>query len=318
MRCLSSLMILSLFLFLASSLYAEESEMVFYNLEESALEQINAFRKAPLKFFEEFLAQQEQKSPLSPEEKEELKARYEILKEIPDLPQLRLSTPLTLAAQEFLKQAVANLSFAHLLPDGSVPETRVKEQGYEPLLVGESLALLGFENFLSPEEALSIVLDWLYQGALWGKEREAAPLLFPYEDFGMAMAGVRISFEGKTYNFYLFCYLFALPKDYQGPFFFGRFYDDRDGNLLWVPEEGLGGAQVVYKNLVGQEIERTVILPDGTFFLKDQGAGVLQLLCEEACEGDLVAPVFEVYTDKPFFFDLPKPGWLNLANYGQN
>ena len=185
-------------------------------------------------------------------------------------------------------------------------------------MVGESLALIGFENFLAPEEALAIVLDWLFAGALFQEEREAAPLLFPYQDFGFAMAGVQITFEGQTYNFYLFCFLFALPKDYDGPFFFGRFFDDRDANHLWTPDEGLGGVQIIYEDLDGQVLAQKVILPDGSFYFEDHGAGVLRALCDENCQKDLVAPIFEVYGKESFFLDVPVADWLNLASPGQN
>ncbi len=271
----------------------QAEEIYFYHLEEEALAQINAFRASwPSETAPVCL----QSLMLSP---------------------LKLSFLLNQAAQEFLRRAVEERVFSHVLPDGSSPQSRVEEQGYTPLFVGESLAYLGFENYLPPEKALEIVLGWLLENAPDQQVPESAPFVFPaYRDFGMAMAGVTISLEGKTYNFYLFCFLFAVPIEDEGAFILGRFYDDRDQNGLPTPEEGLALVPITFSSLETEETVETCTLADGSFFVPSRSSGLLEI---GAPAEDLSFPRLELLSPAPLFVRVPTPKlWLNLANGGQN
>jgi len=292
MRKILGLLFLLFLLFVPPCL--AEEELYFYHLEEEALLRINDFRA--------LLPGMEEKSPClttsqwSP---------------------LELSEPLNLAAQEFLRRAVEEMAFSHVLPDGSYPKSRVEEQGYAALFVGESLAYLGFENYLPPEKALEIVLNWLLENAPQQQVPESAPFVFPaYRDFGMAMAGVTISIEDRIYNFYLFCFLFAVPLEEEGEFILGRFYDDRDQNGLPTPEEGLAGVRVFFSPLEGGESAETCTLADGSFFLPVSSPGLLDL---GSLEEEPFLPRLEIFSPQPLFVRAPAPKlWLNLTNGGQN
>jgi len=286
------------FIFLAFLLAAPQrlvaEELYFYHLEEEALSRINDFRAS--------LPELEEKSPCLT---------------VSQWSPLELSEPLNLAAQEFLRRAVAEMAFSHLLPDGSYPKSRVEEQGYPALFVGESLAYLGFENYLPPEEALEIVLNWLLENA--PKQQgfpESAPFVFPaYRHFGMAMAGVTISIEGQAYNFYLFCFLFAVPGGEEGSFVLGRFYDDQDQNGVFTPQEGIEGVRVRFSSLEGESLFETCTLSDGSFFLPISTPGLLDLEVEEVPSW----PRLELFSSLPIFVHAPAPKfWLNLASGGQN
>jgi hypothetical protein len=192
----------------------------------------------------------------------------------------------------------------------------VRAQGYEPLLVGESLAYLGFENYLPPEEALSVVLDWLLSQALLQETPEAAPFVFPaYRHFGLAMAGVTISIEGQTYNFYLFCFVLAVPAQEDFSFTIGRLYDDRDQDGVATPEEGLAGVKVIFEPLEGEGKMEACTLSDGTFFLPVGAPGLLRF--EVSSEG-LAFPRLRLVSPSPVFVQAPTPRvWSNLTNAGQ-
>jgi len=291
------LSLLTFFLFIVAPCWA--AEVHFYNQEEKALEKIN--------FFRENLSNFEEKAPCF--------HGWETL------PPLALSDSLNQAAREFLRQAVEELSFSHLLPDGSTPKSRVEETGYKALLVGESLAYLGFENYVSPEEALSVVLDWLLEKALKQESKEAAPFLFPlYQDFGMAMAGVTLSFEGKTYNFYLFCFLFALPNQKNISFIFGRVFDDQDFDGVFIPEEGLGKTKVSFHHVDGSLWWETETFSDGSFCIPLNGEGVLEI--EPIEKKEFKNPEIQIFAPVNPFIKMPEAfvfdSWLNLASGGQN
>jgi len=281
--------------------------LVFYNLNDLFLQKINDFRAQPLEIAKNL--------GLSEEEIYFLWQIDSFLLYQGENP-LILNEALCQAAKATLEDMFEKVYFAHVSPEGLTPRDRVIEYGYQPIMVTESLAFVAFENYLSPEEAAHIVLNWLFQNALLRKDREGAPFLFPvYQDLGLALAAGQINFEGKQYNFYFFCFLFGVPEGYMGSYIFGRLYDDQNGDDFFTPGEGLDQAVLSFQSLSGEQTIITHTFPDGSFFIPSSEGGVLQV----NFKGEVQAPRICFRAPDVVFLGWPPhlKNWLNLANVGQ-
>ncbi len=281
--------------------------LIFYDLNDLFLQKINDFRAKPLEM-----------AKILGLSEEEIYFLWQIdfsLLYQGENP-LILNEALCQAAKATLEDMFEKLYFAHVSPEGLTPRDRVMQCGYQPIMVAESLAFIAFENYLSPEEAANIVLDWLFRNALLRKDREGAPFLFPvYQDLGLALAAGQIDFEGKQYNFYLFCFLFGVPEGYTGPYIFGRLYDDQNGDNFFTPGEGLAQVTLSFQGFSGEQTIVTHTFPDGSFFIPSSEGGVLRV----KLEAEVKAPRISFWAPDVVFWGWSSgPNlWLNLANVGQ-
>ncbi len=273
MRLLS--VIIGFLIFLSSFSWAQEGQVeeliLFDDVAHQALEQVNAFRQAPLLWAKENGLLFEEITPLW--EPSELSAFEQ------GLSPLTWNESLANAARKHLLDLIQSLS-SQTFP-ALTPEERASFAGYAPLLVGQGINVLLFEHFISPEEALKILLQGLFRDALKKETAEGAPFLFPYEDLGAALAGGRLVLEGKAYNFYALCVYFGLSKQTGAPLLVGRVYEATSHKPL--PSAELFLLRGFW--IAGLKTPR----PDGTFFfLRSFAEGESLLLVARKPDGKVL------------------------------
>lgn len=183
------------------------------------------------------------------------------------VPPLKISSPLTLAIQKQLFWILNHKGvITHIGENSSSPEDRAAQEGYNPLLVGESITLLAFESYIPPETALEFILEFLFKNALEWTSAESAPLLFPfYKDLGIAFLGGTIKYKGVPYNIYILGLLFGVTSDAlsTSDILLGKIYY-HGKNCKAFP---LNFVQIEGINFVGVPIVKTESWPDGTFYI---------------------------------------------------
>ncbi|MBX6424255.1 CAP domain-containing protein [Thermosulfurimonas sp. F29] len=171
----------------------------FPELASAALERINEFRGRA----EEYLARED----LPP-------AVREALSVLALQPPLSWSEALAEAAAEHARDMLERGYFSHVSPEGFGPMERVLSAGYPAAFVGESLAVMVFEQSVTPERALDILVKSLEEDALAMRSAEGAPLVFPfYRAAGAAMVAGILMFDGRPYYAYILDVFFALSDE---------------------------------------------------------------------------------------------------------
>jgi len=268
-------------------------DLFFYDdLEPVILERVNSFRKDPWQEAEVLGLNREEISHLWPAE--------DLSRWSEGLSPLSWNPLLAQMAQNFLQELLEDLRWEHLSREEWGPEERAQQLGYEPLLLGESLAILFFENYLSPERALSLLLEGLFQDALKRKSLEGAPFLFPpYQELGAALAGGQIFLEGQGFNFYALCLEFGLSVG-EAPNYLlvGRVFQKVDGFRIPVKD-----SRLLILDPDHHVLRRSFNYPDGSFYFEITQEGPI-LLIARAPEGDHLVKRFFVFGLKPTRVDL--------------
>ncbi len=249
-------------------------DLFFYDdLEPVILERVNSFRQDPWQEAEVLGLNREEISHLWPAE--------DLSRWSEGLSPLSWNPLLAQMAQNFLQELLEDLRWEHLSREGWGPEERAQQLGYEPLLLGESLAILLFENYLPPERALSLLLEGLFRDALRRKSPEGAPFLFPpYQELGAALVGGQIFLEGQGFNFYALCLEFGLPRDPTKPVLVGRVYQKNKDSKIPLP-----GSRILLFNQEHRVLGRAFDYPDGSFYFEIFQGGPIMLVAR-APEGD--------------------------------
>ena len=129
------------------------------------------------------------------------------------LPPLRFNEKLYEAAQEHTGDMMDNNYYAHDSSDGRTYDDRMRESGYEPVVSGESLDMLGFANFIDPDEAVRLIFEKMFIDEL--SDREERNILNPeFRDAGISIMAGPFTLDGLHLNVYLVTSDFAGTEAY--------------------------------------------------------------------------------------------------------
>jgi len=228
----------------------------FYKeLSPQALVRINAFRAHPLKFASLFgLTEEtvrEKWGALGPEV-------------LQGLPPLIEDPDLTEILETYITQGASLEALLSHQADGRTPELRLLL--LKPLFSSEVLLATAFENYLPPEAALEILLDYLFRGALENRLPQGVTLLFPlYQRAGLVLAADQVPLKpgGPLYNVYLLGLLLTV-EDLPPDVLCGRVLPQGVPSTA-IPEKGLPGVSLTFKGPFHEA--RIFSWLDGSFYL---------------------------------------------------
>ena len=237
---------------------------VLYDLDDTILKKVNDFRANPLGLASLFgLDVDEIKLDKNPSEWEAIEFGVELL---------TLNDSLKEALLLHLDDILTSGHLSHTGSDGSSPMDRAQLAGYDGLMVGETIIMLAFENFVSPETAVGILLDNLFRSVLTSNSKEGAPILFPaYSELGVVLIGGVIDIDGKRLNAYILSLLFGLKKDQKENGFsvVGRILKGLNGDGQCLQQEGIEGIRVDLVSLAGS-ISSQWTWPDGSYSINSK------------------------------------------------
>ncbi len=175
---------------------------------------------------------------------------------------------LSKAAQNHIQDMLQHLYYSHVSLDGTMPFDRIKKEGINPLFWAESMGAVAFENVISPEEAVNLILDGLFSDAFAGGE-EGSPLLdHVLTDIGFNFFGGRLSFDKVDLNVFVFTADLIMPDprmeleglnsgfqnlltENNNAIIWGRVYKDLNSNGVYDPGEGLSRQTIVLRGPLG-------------------------------------------------------------------
>lgn len=129
------------------------------------------------------------------------------------LPPLRFNENIYEAARLHTTDMMDNGYYAHDSLDGRTYNDRIIESGYEPVVTGESLAMLGFANFIDTDEAVNLIFEKMFIDELSG-QRERNILNPEFRDIGVSIMAGPFTLDGFNLNVYLATSDFASAEEY--------------------------------------------------------------------------------------------------------
>jgi len=173
--------------------------------EQVFLELMNAARQDPLSVAESLGMDREQVLEALPDLKEVL--TY-------GLPPLVFNEGLYASADAHTEEMLANSYFKGESLDGRGPEERITASGYEALDTGESLGMLGFNNFIEPETAVGIIFNKMFRDELDPSRKIRRNILDPeLREVGISIGSGPFYQAGAMLNAYLVTCDFGAPSD---------------------------------------------------------------------------------------------------------
>lgn len=136
----------------------------------------------------------------------------QVLADLPDLqdilidglPFLNFNANLYAAASAHTKDMLANGYYSQESLDGRTYYDRIIENGYEPVATGESLGILGFVNFVGPDEAVNIIFENMFKDELSPLRTETRNILCPnLKEAGIAFGSGAMRGDSSLLNVYL-------------------------------------------------------------------------------------------------------------------
>lgn len=253
------------FLFFGVKIYRVFSAInleIYENYNSAILDKINTFRENPLKYAEVLgISVDKLKEVWGESGLDYLKSGFF---------QVSLNNTLVLTARKHLQDVMESKSISHLYLNGYTAERMSIEYGYNALLVSESIVGVGFENYISPEKALEIMLNSLIRDALLKESKEGAPMVFAiYQDLGMAFGGTTIEIEGKKYNIYILCLEYGLPRNTPYDVLVGKVFLTSSSHSENLLASGLRDVTLRIYNEDFQQVCKKITFTDGTFFVKN-------------------------------------------------
>ncbi len=151
--------------------------------------------------------------------------RAKILADFPELseiltggmPELALDPRLFRSARKHTADMLANGYYAYESSDGRTLWHRMNDEGYAAVFSGESLGLLFFNNFVSPETAVARIFANMFRDELDPAGSGRRNILNPdVKDIGASIGGGIYNFNGYSGNVYLSaCDFGASPAIYE-------------------------------------------------------------------------------------------------------
>lgn len=128
------------------------------------------------------------------------------------LPPLAVSEQLVYAADAHGRDMFKRLYYSHTSPEGVTAAERIVAQGYEPLVVGESLGALAFSNYISPEVAVGAMFDIMLRDELLGTPGVQRNIFSPrVTEIGLTLKAESVALLADQPYIYLLVVDFAAP-----------------------------------------------------------------------------------------------------------
>ena len=119
------------------------------------------------------------------------------------LPPLSSSAQLSLSATHHTLDMVEHNYYSRQSKDGKTPKERIAQTGYSPKIVGETLGMVSFINYLSPKAAARAIFLSMFRDEL-RPERDALNILSnSYQEIGISLKAADFEIHGRTYNVYI-------------------------------------------------------------------------------------------------------------------
>jgi len=94
--------------------------------------------------------------------------------------------------------------YGHVSPDNTTPESRIWASGYIPKVTGESLGVLGFINFIDPEEAVNRIFLNMFKDELNPDRTQRLNILgADLEELGIGFGTGPLNIGNVRYNSYI-------------------------------------------------------------------------------------------------------------------
>ncbi len=186
-----------LILLTAFPLYAGDSESMvdLSPMELRLFEKINQARENPL-------ATAELMGMDADKLLEDLPELYDILTQ--GLLPLAYNGKLHMSAQNHNQDMIENQYYSYTSLDGRTYEQRIAETGYIPLINGEALERLGFDNFVEPDKAVDDIFKSMFKLELNPEIEKKRVILNPdFEEAGVAFGSGRQVIDGSNDNVYI-------------------------------------------------------------------------------------------------------------------
>lgn len=120
------------------------------------------------------------------------------------LPPLYFNLKLRQAARKHTEEMLRYDYINSIAPNGVTPEDRIIDAGYAPRVSGESLGVLGFFNFISPDDAVQRIFENLIKDEFSPERTEHRYILSPeIEEVGIGFGSGRLTLGGNRFNTYV-------------------------------------------------------------------------------------------------------------------
>jgi uncharacterized protein YkwD len=154
----------------------------------------------------------------------DLPGMEKILKE--GLPALAWNANLADAAGAHTADMFARGYYASVSPDGTGHEERIRATGYPAAATGESLGMLLFANFISPDEAVKLIFRYMFQDELDPGRTEKRTILDPsLKEAGLSVQSGNLRLGSALWNVYLATVDFGAVLSTQ---------EAHEAGLLWL------------------------------------------------------------------------------------
>ena len=136
----------------------------------------------------------------------------QILKDLPDLndtlikglPPLTFNENLYAAASAHTRDMLDNSYYSHTSLDGRTYYDRIIQTGYIPVVAGESLGVLAFNNFIEPSQAVRALFENMFVDELDPSRTEKRNILDPeLREAGLSVLPGTFNLDGSLWNVYL-------------------------------------------------------------------------------------------------------------------
>ena len=136
----------------------------------------------------------------------------EIVKDLPELetiltdglPPVTFNGNLYDAAGAHTADMLAGGYYSHVSSDGLGFDERIQESGYQAATCGESLGMLGFANFIDPENAVRLIFESMFRDELDPSQNEKRNILsLDLQEIGISLASGTVQVGGVVFNAYL-------------------------------------------------------------------------------------------------------------------
>ena len=136
----------------------------------------------------------------------------QILRDLPELrdvlieglPPLIFNIDLYEAAGAHARDMLANNYYSHTSLDGYTYDDRIRAHGYLPITTGETLGMLGFVNFIDPDEAVGFIFENMFRDELNPSGTEKINILGAgLKEVGMSFCAGALNLDGSPRNTYL-------------------------------------------------------------------------------------------------------------------
>ncbi len=136
----------------------------------------------------------------------------QILRDFPELrdiltdglPPLSFNQNLYEAASAHTRDMLEKGYYSHDSLDGRTYDDRIIESGYDPVVTGESLGMLGFANFIDPDEAVRLIFENMFRDELNPTGTEKRNILNPeLREAGVSLCTGVFNLGGSFFNVYL-------------------------------------------------------------------------------------------------------------------